>query len=227
MNSATGTAVDNAGNLGTTTVGGIKVDTVAPSVTIGGVRDGAVYTVVRFPPPPPWASDGTSGLASPATGTKTGGTANGVGTFTYTATATDRAGNVGHGQGDLHGGLRLRDDAVPAAGERHRPPDGCRDQRVQRRSDHPDEVPAEERRGPGHPGRHRAQVADPGQGQCHGGSRQRVGLHGGGDGRRQYAWDGTQYQYNWKTEKTQAGSYWRVGVALDDGQTYYVNIALR
>jgi len=24
----------------------------------------------------------------------------------------------------------------------------------------------------------------------------------------------------------QAGSYWRVGVALDDGQTYYVNIGL-
>ena len=23
------------------------------------------------------------------------------------------------------------------------------------------------------------------------------------------------------------GSYWRVGVSLDDGQTYYVNIALR
>jgi hypothetical protein len=42
-----------------------------------------------------------------------------------------------------------------------------------------------------------------------------------------YTWDGTQYQYNWKTDKTQAGSYWRVGVTLDDGQTYYVNIGLR
>jgi len=42
-----------------------------------------------------------------------------------------------------------------------------------------------------------------------------------------YNWDGTQYQYNWKTDKTQAGSYWRVGVTLDDGQTYYVNVGLR
>jgi hypothetical protein len=42
-----------------------------------------------------------------------------------------------------------------------------------------------------------------------------------------YTWDGAKYQYNWKTDKTQAGSYWRVGVSLDDGQTYYVNIALR
>ncbi len=42
-----------------------------------------------------------------------------------------------------------------------------------------------------------------------------------------YTWDGSQYLYNWKTDKSQAGSYWRVGVALDDGQTYYVNVGLR
>ena len=30
-----------------------------------------------------------------------------------------------------------------------------------------------------------------------------------------------------KTDKAQAGSYWRVGVTLDDGQTYFVNIGLR
>jgi hypothetical protein len=42
-----------------------------------------------------------------------------------------------------------------------------------------------------------------------------------------YTWDGTQYQYNWKTDKSMAGNYWRVGVSLDDGQTYYVNIGLR
>ena len=42
-----------------------------------------------------------------------------------------------------------------------------------------------------------------------------------------YTWDGTQYQYNWKTDKSQSGSYWRVGATLDDGKTYYVNIALK
>ena len=42
-----------------------------------------------------------------------------------------------------------------------------------------------------------------------------------------YVLNGSQYQYNWKTEKNMAGSYWRVGVSLDDGKTYYVNIALR
>jgi hypothetical protein len=44
-----------------------------------------------------------------------------------------------------------------------------------------------------------------------------------------YRWDSTgpQYIYNWNTSSTQAGNYWRVGVTLDDGQTYYVNIGLR
>jgi hypothetical protein len=42
-----------------------------------------------------------------------------------------------------------------------------------------------------------------------------------------YRWDGTQYIYNWNTSGTQAGSYWRVGVTLDDGQTYSANIGLR
>jgi hypothetical protein len=32
--------------------------------------------------------------------------------------------------------------------------------------------------------------------------------------------------FNWGTAKNQANYYWRIGVALDDGQTY-VNIGLR
>jgi hypothetical protein len=38
---------------------------------------------------------------------------------------------------------------------------------------------------------------------------------------------GDQYIYNWNTSASAAGFYWRIGVTLDDGQTYYVNIALR
>ncbi len=42
-----------------------------------------------------------------------------------------------------------------------------------------------------------------------------------------YRYDATaqQYIYNWKTGT--GGNYWRIGVKLDDGQTYYVNIGLR
>ena len=44
-----------------------------------------------------------------------------------------------------------------------------------------------------------------------------------------YRWDSTaqQYIYNWGTAKNQSGFYWRLGVKLDDNQTYYVNISLR
>jgi hypothetical protein len=34
-----------------------------------------------------------------------------------------------------------------------------------------------------------------------------------------------QYIYNWKTGS--GGNYWRIGVLLEDGQTYFVNIGLR
>jgi hypothetical protein len=44
-----------------------------------------------------------------------------------------------------------------------------------------------------------------------------------------YRWDATaqQHIYNWCTAKGGSGYYWRVGVTLDDGQTYTVYIALK
>ncbi len=43
-----------------------------------------------------------------------------------------------------------------------------------------------------------------------------------------YRWDSTlsQYIFNWGTRGFAAGYYWRIGVQLDDGQTYYVNVGL-
>jgi len=43
-----------------------------------------------------------------------------------------------------------------------------------------------------------------------------------------YTYDASaqQYQYNWKSGRD-GGNYWRVGVTLDDGQTYFTNIGLR
>jgi hypothetical protein len=42
-----------------------------------------------------------------------------------------------------------------------------------------------------------------------------------------YKQAGTKWKYNWKTASSQAGFYWRIGVLLDDGETHFVNIALR
>ena len=47
-----------------------------------------------------------------------------------------------------------------------------------------------------------------------------------GDSGLTYKAAGTGWKYNWNTDKSQAGFYWRIGVRLDDGETYYVNIAL-
>lgn len=38
---------------------------------------------------------------------------------------------------------------------------------------------------------------------------------------------GPQYIYNWGTKGFTTGFFWRIGVTLDDGQTYYVYIGLR
>ena len=42
-----------------------------------------------------------------------------------------------------------------------------------------------------------------------------------------YRLRGDHFSYNWSTKGLATGYFWRIGVALDDGQTYVVNIALR
>ncbi len=39
--------------------------------------------------------------------------------------------------------------------------------------------------------------------------------------------DGQHYSYNWDTKDLATGYYWRIGVMLDDGQTYFLIIILR
>ena len=44
-----------------------------------------------------------------------------------------------------------------------------------------------------------------------------------------FRWDATdqQYHFNWGTPKTGAGFYWKIGVDLDDGSRYTVDVGLR
>jgi hypothetical protein len=42
-----------------------------------------------------------------------------------------------------------------------------------------------------------------------------------------YRLTGGHYEYNWKTKGFATGFYWRIGVTLDDGQTYFVYIGLK
>lgn len=91
--SVTGTAKDRAGNTATHTVSGINIDTMKPSVEFsGGPAARGEYNYGSVPAAPTCnASDERSGLAGPCV---IGGGGTTVGTHTYTATATDKAGNT-------------------------------------------------------------------------------------------------------------------------------------
>ena len=88
-----GTAVDGAGNTTQLAVTGINIDRTGPAITIDGIVNGGTYELGNAPAASCTASDVLSG-ALPCSGQLVGGTASGVGTFTYTATASDRAGNT-------------------------------------------------------------------------------------------------------------------------------------
>jgi Thrombospondin type 3 repeat len=92
--SASGAAVDNADNSASTTVSGINVDETAPSVgLVGGPADGGSYYFGSVPAAQRCsASDALSGLDGSC---GVSGYSTAVGTHTVSASATDKAGNVG------------------------------------------------------------------------------------------------------------------------------------
>lgn len=93
--SVNGTAVDQAGNTATTTVTGIKIDKTKPVVNVTGVAEGSLYTFGQVPVAGCATTDALSGVATPASIQVSGGTSNGVGTFTATCSgAVDVAGNT-------------------------------------------------------------------------------------------------------------------------------------
>jgi hypothetical protein len=89
--SATGTAVDNAGNSETTTVSDINIDKTAPGIDwSGGLMDKGEYYFGSVPAAPTCTA--TDSLSGPD-GCTVGGYSGTVGTHWLTATATDVAGN--------------------------------------------------------------------------------------------------------------------------------------
>ncbi|MEV5001413.1 Ig-like domain-containing protein [Nocardioides sp. LML1-1-1.1] len=85
--SVTRTIMASDGGMATVVVSGLNLDQRAPSVRVTGIRSGATYAG-RAPAARCVASDGLSGVASCRITRRTVGER-----VTYTATATDRAGN--------------------------------------------------------------------------------------------------------------------------------------
>lgn len=226
-NSVTGTAVDNAGNTASATLSGINIDTVAPVVTIGGVADGAIYTLGAVPTPTASATDATSKLDGSASGARTGGTTNGVGTFTYTATATDKAGNVGTATVSYQVvyGFGTTLFLQPVNDTAHQT--GVATSVFNAGQTIPMKFQLKNSSGQVVQTGSAPKWLTPVKGSATNAAVNESAYTDTPSVGGTYSWSPSQYQYNWKTEKSQAGWYWRVGVSLDDGQTYYVNIALR
>lgn len=224
--SVSGTATDNAGNQTSTTVTGLNLDHTAPNITFQGITNGATYTLGAAPTPSCTASDALSGVAQPCTGTLTGGNANGVGQFSFRATVTDRAGNSTTSTVTFRIGYRFDGFLQPINDTAHQI--GTSTSIFKAGSTVP--VKFQLRRADGTVVQSVAapQWLTPTKGAATSAAVDET-LYGvtttGGDS---YRADGTaQYIYNWGTDKSAAGFYWRIGVRLDDGSTYYVNIGLR
>jgi hypothetical protein len=97
VSSTAQTATDLAGNTSApSNVVTVAIDKTAPVVSVTGVTNGASYPLGNVPAAGCSTTDALSGVATPASPQLTGGTANGVGTFTATCSgALDKAGNSG------------------------------------------------------------------------------------------------------------------------------------
>jgi hypothetical protein len=86
------TATDKAGNS-VKDSRSVKIDKTPPQITITGITNGATYLLGSVPSPGYGRTDNLSGVVTENAILK-GGNANGVGTFTYSVNATDKAGNT-------------------------------------------------------------------------------------------------------------------------------------
>ncbi|WP_156028148.1 OmpL47-type beta-barrel domain-containing protein [Candidatus Solirubrobacter pratensis] len=224
--SVTREAVDFAGNKATAKVSGIDIDQEKPAITLSGIKNGGIYTLGAVPVPSCSAQDGFSG-AGACSVTTAGGKANGVGDFAYTATATDKAGNTTTLTGTYRVIYRFDGFLQPINDTAHQV----------------DTTTSIFKAGSTVPVKLQLKRADGSTVQATTAPIWEVPAKGSpmtapvseaaysvvADGAATYRWDGTnqQYMYNWGTDPAGKGYYHRIGVKLDDGQTYFVNIGLR
>ncbi len=223
--SFTGTAVDVAGNSKSTTVGGISIDTAGPEITIGGVKGGGIYTLGAVPAATCSATDALSGLSGACEGKLTGGT-NGVGTFTYTATATDKAGNTTTTSVSYSVIYAWSGFLQPINDTAHSTQPGV--SIFKGGSTIPAKFQVKDANG------QVVQVGSaawttPSVGTATSAAITEDAYSDSATTGGLYKWDATaqQYIYNWSTKGLKSGLYYRIGVKLDDGMIYSVSIGLR
>lgn len=221
-NSASGTATDKAGNTAVTAVSGINIDTESPTIAVVNVA-GGTYTLGAVPAASCTAGDGFSGLAGSCVVTISGGTPNGVGTFTYTARATDTAGNTATTTGSYRVIYRFDGFLQPINDTAHQV--GTSTSVFKGGSTIPVKLQLKNASGTLVQTNVAPAWLTPAKGASMNLPVDESLYSVAADSGSTYRVEGSQYSYNWKTAS--GGNYYRIGVRLDDGQTYYVNIGLR
>ena len=207
---------DRAGNTSTSAFS-IKIDKTAPTLTINGVTEGST-SVLGAPAAKPTctASDLGSGLAGACTGVLSGGTVNGVGNFTYTATATDLAGNKT--TKTVHFNVVYRFDGFNSPGNNS-----------QQSSGRPITVTFSPKNANGQG----VQTATapvwltPVQGSALSVKTPTFPASTGAGGTFTFDPKKNAYSFTWNTTTAMAGSWWQIGVRLDDGTTHTIVVGLK
>ncbi len=222
--SVTRSAMDIAGNSASATVAGIAIDNENPTVTSVNVANGS-YTLGATPTATCTATDSFSGIESCKV-IVTGGTTNGVGTFAYSATATDKAGNTSAPTTGTYA-VTYRFDGFlqPINDTAHQV--GLSTSVFKAGSTVPAKFQLRNAAGAVVQATTAPVWLTPVRGSTMSAPVDESVYTPSADIGSVFKYDATaqQYSYNWKTGS--GGNYWRIGVRLDDGQTYYVNIGLR
>ena len=218
--SASGDAVDNAGNSANASVSGINIDRTAPVVVVTGVTDGAAYDLSSVPQAGCSTSDALSGVAASAVVAVNGGTSNGVGTFLVTCTgARDHAGNTSSAGASYRVHYVFTGFVAPV----NNPP-------IVNTVRAGQTVPVKFGLG----GDHGLDVLQGGIAtsatiSCASGTVDPTELAVTSPGASLFAYDPLTglYQFNWKTDKTWTGTCRRLLVRLDDGTVHTADFRMR
>jgi hypothetical protein len=224
--SASGEARDFAGNKATATVSGIDIDRQTPTIALRGIADGAIYTLGAVPDASCSANDDVSGPASCSVSVS-GGQANGVGLFSYKATANDNAGNTETRTGSYRVVYRFDGFLQPINDTAHQV--GVSTSIFKAGSTVPVKLQLKRADGTAVQAASAPVWEVPVKGSPTTAPVDESVYGTAADSTNTYRFDGTarQYIYNWGTDAAGKGSYHRIGVKLEDGQTYFVNIGLR
>ncbi len=229
-----GTAVDKADNTASFAVTGINIDSVAPLITLNGIAAGTTYVLGAVPVASCTAEDPAladnsagSGVDGTCSVTVTGGTSSGVGTFNFTATAKDFAGNTATLTGSYQVQYAWAGFRQPINDTAHQV--GTSTSIFKAASTVPAKFQLKDANGTIVQASTLPKWLTPAKGSVTSSPVDESVYGDPATSGATYRWDATsqQYIYNWGTARNQAGNYWRIGVELDDGQIYFVNIGLR